>query len=66
MMLDVSLLFKIGAIGILIVIIDNVLKSAGKNYIAAITNLAGVVLILMMVINLISKLFTSVKTLFQF
>lgn len=65
-MLDVSLLFKIGAIGILIVIIDNVLKSAGKNDIAAITNLAGVVLILMMVINLISKLFTSVKTLFQF
>ena len=65
-MLDVSLLFKIGAIGILIVIIDNVLKSAGKSDIAAITNLAGVILILMMVINLISKLFTSVKTLFQF
>ena len=65
-MLDVSLLFKIGATGILIIIIDKVLKSGGKDDIAVVFNLAGVILILMMVINLISKLFTSVKTLFQF
>jgi len=65
-MLDVSLLFKIGATGILIIIIDKVLKSGGKEDIAVVANLAGIILILMMVINLISKLFTSVKTLFQF
>ena len=65
-MLDVSLLFKIGAISILIIIIDNVLQSAGKKELAVVTNLAGVILILMMVISLVSKLFTSVKTLFQF
>jgi len=64
--LDVSLLFKIGATGILIIIIDKVLKSGGKEDIAVVANLAGIVLILMMVINLVSKLFTSVKTLFQF
>lgn len=65
-MLDVSLLFKIGATGILIIIIDKVLKSGGKEDIAVVADLAGVILLLMMVINLVSKLFTSVKTLFQF
>ena len=64
-MLDVSLLFKIGATGILIIILDKVLKSNGKEDIAAITNLAGIVIILMMVINLIAKLFSTVKTMFQ-
>ncbi|MFT5874023.1 MAG: stage III sporulation protein AC [Clostridium sp.] len=65
-MLDVSLLFKIGATGILIIIIDKVLKSGGKDDIAVVANLAGVILMLIMVIDLVSKLFSSVKTLFQF
>lgn len=64
-MLDISLLFKIGGAGILLVILDKVLKSSGKDDIAAITNIAGVVIILLMVISLISKLFDSVKTMFQ-
>ncbi|WP_055667682.1 stage III sporulation protein AC [Desnuesiella massiliensis] len=64
-MLDISLLFKIGGAGILLVILDKVLKSSGKDDIAAITNIAGVVIILLMVITLISKLFDSVKTMFQ-
>lgn len=64
-MLDVSLIFKIGATGILLIILDKVLKSNGKEDIAAITNLAGIVIILMMVINLIAKLFSTVKTMFQ-
>ncbi|KYH35687.1 stage III sporulation protein AC/AD protein family protein [Clostridium tepidiprofundi DSM 19306] len=64
-MLDVSLLFKIGAIGIVIIVLDKVLKSAGKEDYAVITNLTGVIIILLMVINLISQLFTTVKTLFQ-
>ena len=64
-MLDVSLLFKIAAIGILIIVIDKILKSSGKDDIAVIVDMAGIVIILMMVINLISKLFTAVKTMFQ-
>jgi len=64
--LDVSLLFKIASIGILIIIIDKILKSSGKDDIAVITNMAGIVIILTMVVNLISKLFTTVKALFQF
>ncbi|WP_029453192.1 stage III sporulation protein AC [Clostridium algidicarnis] len=65
-MLDISLLFKIGSAGIVLVILDKVLTTSGKEDIAAIANIAGVVIILLMVINLISKLFDSVKTMFQF
>ncbi|MBU5590758.1 stage III sporulation protein AC [Clostridium sp. MSJ-4] len=65
-MLDISLLFKIGGAGIVLVILDKVLTSSGKDDIAAIANIAGVVVILLMVINLISKLFDSVRTMFQF
>ena len=64
--LDVTLLFKIASIGILIIIIDKILKSSGKEDIAVITNMAGIVIILTMVVNLISKLFTTVRALFQF
>ena len=64
-MFDFSLLFKIAGAGIILVIIDKVLKSSGKDDIATIANIAGVVIILMMVINLIVKLFTTVKTMFM-
>lgn len=64
-MLDVALIFKIAAVSILIIVIDKVLESAGKKDYAVITNLAGIIVILMMVINLINQLFTTVKTLFQ-
>lgn len=64
-MLDVSILFKIGGAGVLIVILDKVLKSSGKDDIAVITNIAGVVIILLMIVSLISDLFQSVKTMFM-
>lgn len=64
-MLDIGLLFKIAVIGILIVIIDKILKGSGKDDIAVLTNMAGIVIILMLVINLINKLFNAVRTMFQ-
>ncbi len=65
-MLDVSLIFKIAAVSILIIILDKILESTGKKDYAIIANLAGIVIVLMMVINLINKLFSTVKTMFQF
>lgn len=65
-MLDVSLIFKIAAVSILIIILDKILETTGKKDYAVITNLAGIVIVLMMVINLINKLFSTVKTMFQF
>lgn len=64
--LDVSLLFKIAAVGILLMVIDKILKSSGKEDIAMITNMAGIIIILLMVLNLINTLFNTVKTMFQF
>lgn len=65
-MLDFSLIFKIGALGIILIIIDKVLKSGGKDEYAVIANFAGIIIILMMVISLISKLFSSIQTLLNF
>lgn len=64
-MLDVNLIFKIAAVSILIIILDKILKTSGKDDYAVVTNLAGIIIILMMVINLIAKLFDTVKTMFQ-
>ena len=64
-MLDISILFKIGAMGVLIIVIDKVLKASGKDDIAVITNVAGIVIILITVIGLINDLFNTVKTMFM-
>lgn len=64
-MLDVSLLLKIGGIGVLIIILDKVLKSGGKDDIAVITNIAGIAIILLMIVSLIGNLFQSVRTIFM-
>jgi stage III sporulation protein AC len=64
-MLDLSLIFKIAGAGIILLIVDKVLKGSGKDDVATIANIAGIVIILTMVINLISKLFDSVKTMFM-
>lgn len=64
--MDFNILFKIGGLGIVLVILEKVLKSSGKDEIATMVNIAGVVIILYMVINMISKLFDSVKTMFMF
>lgn len=64
-MLDISIIFKIAAMGVLIIVIDKVLKASGKDDIAVITNIAGIVIILITVIGLISDLFTAVRTMFM-
>lgn len=64
--LDISLIFKIAAVGILMIILDKVLKSGDKAEFAVITNLAGVILILMMILNLVSQLFNSMQMFFKF
>lgn len=64
--MDISLIFKIAAVGILIAVIDKVLKSFGKEDIATVTTLGGLVIVMMMVLGLITRLFDSIKTMFQF
>ncbi|MFQ9472736.1 MAG: stage III sporulation protein AC [Oscillospiraceae bacterium] len=63
--MDVDLIFKIAAIGILVAVLNQVLSRAGRDEQAMMTTLAGLVVVLMMVVREIAALFTLVKTLFH-
>jgi stage III sporulation protein AC len=64
-MLDINLIFKIAAVSLLIIVLDKILETTGKDEYAVVVNLAGIIVILMMVLNLISKLFDAVRTMFS-
>jgi len=63
--MDVNLIFRIAAIGIVIAVLNNVLVRSGREEMAMMTTLTGIVVVLMMVISLISRLFDTVRTMFQ-
>ena len=63
--MDINLLFKIAAIGILVAVIHQVLVRAGRDDQAMMTTLAGVIIVLSIVIKEISTLFETVRTLFN-
>lgn len=62
--MDVDLIFKIAAIGILVSVLNQVLTRSGRDEQATMTTLAGLVVVLMMVVQEISDLFDLVKALF--
>lgn len=64
--MDVNLIFRIAAIGIIVAVLNRVLNQSGREEMAMMTTLAGTVIVLMMVISLISRLFDSIRTMFQF
>ena len=62
--MDVEIILNIAGIGILIAVVSQVLKQAGKEEIATMVTLAGLVIVLMLVVDMISQLFSSVGNLF--
>ena len=62
--MDVDLVFKIAAVGILVSVLNPVLTRSGREEQATMTTLAGLIVVLMMVVQKISDLFELVKTLF--
>ena len=62
--MEVDLIFKIAAIGILVAVLNQVLSRAGRDEQAMMTTLTGLVVVLMMVVQEIARLFDLVKTLF--
>lgn len=62
--MEVDLIFKIAAIGILVAVLNQVLSRAGRDEQAMMTTLAGLVVVLMMVVQEIASLFNLVKDLF--
>jgi stage III sporulation protein AC len=63
--MDINLLFKIAAIGILVAVLHQVLVRAGREDQAMMTTLAGLIIVLTMVIREISTLFETVRTIFN-
>lgn len=64
--MDVDLVFKIAAVGILVSVLNQVLTRSGREEQATMTTLAGLVVVLMIVAQKISELFDLVKSLFRF
>ena len=62
--MDVDFIFRIAAIGILVSVLNQVLSRSGRDEQAMLTTLAGLVVVLMMVVQKISDLFVLVKGLF--
>ena len=63
--MDVDLIFKIAAIGILVAVLNLLLVRSGREDQAMMTTLAGLIVVLMMPVQQISDLFDLVKTLFS-
>ncbi|HHW60623.1 MAG TPA: stage III sporulation protein AC [Syntrophomonadaceae bacterium] len=64
--MDVDILFRIAGIGILISILCIVLKQAQKEEQAEMLTLAGVIVVLIIVVQLMNQLFTVVRSVFNF
>ncbi len=63
--MEIDLIFRIAAIGIIVAVLHIVLTQSGKSEQALLTSLAGLIVVLMMVVKEISNLFDLVKTLFH-
>lgn len=63
--MGVEIIFKIAAVGIITAIVNQILKYSGKEEISTLSTLAGLIIVLLMVVGLISDLFETVKTLFS-
>ena len=64
--MEVDLIFKIAAVGIIVTILNQVLVRSGREEQATMTSLAALVVVLMIVVQKIAALFDLVKDLFQF
>ena len=64
--MDIDLIFKIAAIGIIVAVLNQLLVRSGREEQALMTTLAGLVVVLMMMVRQISELFTLIKSLFGF
>ena len=63
--MDVDMIFKIAAVGILVAVLNQVLIRSGREEQAMMTTLAGLIVVLMMLVGKIGNLFDTVKAVFQ-
>ncbi len=63
--INVDMIFKIAAIGIIVAVLNQVLIRAGREDQAMMTTLAGIIVVLFIIITMISDFFSTVKTMFM-
>lgn len=63
--MTINLIFKIAAVGILVSVLNQVLKHSGREEQAFLTSLAGLILVLLWIVPYISELFETIKHLFS-
>lgn len=63
--MDITIILKIAGVGLLTAIVNQILKKADKDEIATFTTLAGLIIVLVMVIDMVFKLFNSLKDIFS-
>ena len=62
--MGIDIIFKIAGIGLLTAVVNQILQHNGKNEIATLVTLAGLVIVLVMVLGMVSELFDTIKELF--
>ena len=65
MHVNVDMIFRIAAIGIIVAVLNQVLTRAGRDDQAMMTTLAGLLVVLYLIINMVSDFFQTVKTVFM-
>lgn len=64
--MNIEIIFKIAGVGLLTAIMGQILKQSGKDEIATLSTLAGLIIVIVMVLNLCGDLFSSLKSIFNF
>ena len=63
--MDINFIFKVAAIGIIVAVLNQVLIRTGREEMATMTTLAGVIVVFLMIVQEFGKLFDSIKTIFR-
>ena len=62
--MEIDILFRIAAIGILVTVISQILNRAGREDIATMATLSGLIVVLVMVVNMVSEFLTAIRSMF--
>ena len=63
--MDINLIFRIAAVGILVAVLNVILRQSQREDIAMLTTMAGLVLVLLLVLDLLRQLFQSMRSIFD-
>ncbi len=64
--MDISIVLKVAGVGVLVAVACQILSRAGRDDQSALVSLAGVIIVLLMLVDQIGKLFSSVRNIFGF